>query len=112
MRSGRPVALRPDGAGADCAGARSIGISSSSPQRSSRVTAWRLTAGTVREPSGILFPHAEAREDPPEKILRRELARDLCERALRRAQLLGNELSGPPLGELVRGRIHVSACPG
>ena len=46
-------------------------------------------------------------EDPAEEILAGELAGDLVQRLLRRAQLLGHELAGAPLGELTRRLLGV-----
>ena len=45
----------------------------------------------------MLHPDAETCEDAPEKILRRELAGDLTERLLRRAQRFRDDLLDAPL---------------
>lgn len=69
-----------------------------------------------------LLPDAKARKNPPEQIVRAELAGDLRERLLRLAQLLGHELAGAVVDELSRGglqmplrareRIEVAAAGG
>ena len=42
-----------------------------------------------------LLPDTKTPEDPPEQVVRGELPRDLAERALREAQLLGDEFAAP-----------------
>src|SRR6516164_2893250 len=51
----------------------------------------------------------ESREDPPEQVFAGEFPGDLIERLLRGTQLLGDQLSGAPLGEEPRGLLGVSA---
>ena len=53
-------------------------------------------------PDVELFPDAEARENPPEQIVRVKLAGNLVERPLRKAQLFRDELACAALLELAR----------
>src|SRR5579862_79568 len=69
------------------------------------------SAGTAaRLPMRALFAHAEACEDPPQEVLRRELSGDLAQTLLRIAELLRHELALAPLRQLA-GLLHMPARP-
>src|SRR5690348_6974650 len=108
MRSGVPAA-RAGNAGIQASAHASASHGATARQRAPGLRVRVKARGAAR---AMLFPHAEAREDSPEKIFARELPRDLAERALRRAQLLGHELARTPFGELLSCDIHMapSAC--
>src|SRR6266446_2009183 len=61
----------------------------------------------ARGPHALLLADAEPGENPPQQILRGELAGDLTQGLLRGAQLLGDQLPGTVLGELARGFFGV-----
>src|SRR5579859_4932027 len=54
----------------------------------------------------LLFPDAEAGEDPPQQIVAGELAGDLAQGELRQPQVLRQQLPGARLG-LIRGGVEV-----